>query len=150
MMMRAMWSCGLALSWAASGCGADPSLGTSSPPIAPAFAGSSGGSQPDAGPRGPLPAAFKGYELYAWDQSSGLEFTLITGTNRQKTAAEITPRQQEQTDGEFVSVSGSGLPALEQVLERVPAATSVLLSEIPGLPPLSESSRDAIVRLLDR
>ena len=76
------------------------------------------GGERDAGPTGPLPAAFKGYELYAWDESTGLEFTLITGTNREKSVAEITSRGRAQTGSEFVVVSGSGLQALERAIDR--------------------------------
>ena len=149
MMMRALSCCGLLVVGWGAGCRSDTPDPTR-PPSAPLrFAGVSGGER-DAGPTGPLPAAFKGYELYAWDESTGLEFTLITGTNREKSVAEITSRGRAQTGSEFVVVSGSGLQALERVLDRVPDNTPVLLAQLPGLPPLSEASRDAVVRLLDR
>ena len=31
----------------------------------------------------------KGYELYAWEEGGELRFTLITGTNRQKSLNEV-------------------------------------------------------------
>jgi hypothetical protein len=99
---------------------------------------------------GALPAAFKGYELYAWDEDGELVYTLITGTNRQKTLAEIMPGAHETQDGEWVVVSGRGLEALARTIARVPAGTSVTLADLEGVPALSDAHRDAIVDLLPR
>ena len=40
-------------------------------------------------PDNPLPHSFKGYELYSWQQDNQWNYTLITGTNRDKTVEEI-------------------------------------------------------------
>lgn len=102
--------------------------------------------EPSAG--APLPAAFKGYELYAWDEDGALEYTLITGTNRQKTLAELTARTPEVLDGEWVVVTGQGLAALKATLARVPAGTSVVMAQHEDLPALSAQSRRAVAALL--
>jgi hypothetical protein len=96
----------------------------------------------------PLPAATKGYELYARDESGALAFTLITGTNRLKTVAEIVAPSADVEDGEWVVLRGDGLEALERVLARVPAGTSVVLGNLEGLPALSASGRSDVVRVL--
>ena len=40
-------------------------------------------------PDNPLPHSFKGYEIYSWPQDNLWHYTLITGTNRDKTVQEI-------------------------------------------------------------
>jgi hypothetical protein len=94
----------------------------------------------------PLPAALKGYELYAWDPDGLLSFTLITGTNREKTLEEIAARNQNTTDGEWVVVSGEGQAELRALLRRIPEGTSVVLATMPGLPPLSEAARNDVLQ----
>jgi hypothetical protein len=98
----------------------------------------------------PLPAATKGYELYAWEQDEKLRFMLITGTNRQKTLEEITALDSRVENGEWVAVSGSSLEDLEQLLKRVPSGASVLLNERADLTPLSAPARQQIKALLAR
>jgi len=102
---------------------------------------------PAPGSSSPLPPTTKGYELYVWDESGALSFTLITGTNRLKTASEITTGADAR-DGEWVVVHGEGVDALERVLARVPAGTSVALSSLQGLPALSAQGRSEVMRAL--
>ncbi len=72
-----------------------------------------------------LPRAFKGYELYSWEEEGQWHFTLITGTNRIKTIEEIT------SEGDSVSVTGwvkiqvVGADAIKDVLSRLPEGESV-------------------------
>lgn len=67
-----------------------------------------------------LPHSMKGYELYSWSDDSHWHFTLITGTNRNKTLEEIT------TQGDYISESGwvkaqvVGVDAINDVLSRLP------------------------------
>jgi hypothetical protein len=103
---------------------------------------------PAADPASPLPAAMKGYELYAWDESGPLAFTLITGTNRLKTVAEIVEPAADVEDAGWVVLHGDGLDALERALVRVPAGTSVVLGNLEGLPALSASGRSDVMRVL--
>jgi hypothetical protein len=104
-------------------------------------------SAPAPSASSPLPATTKGYELYAWDESGALSFTLITGTNRLKTADEITTGADAE-NGEWVVLHGEGLDALERVLARVPAGTNVILTSLQGVPPLSAQGRSAVMRAL--
>jgi len=76
-------------------------------------------------PEPPLPQSVKGYELYSWLQDDQWNYTLITGTNRDKTAQEIvTAGYTVNTDG-WVNIHVIGLNALEQVIGLLPAAEFV-------------------------
>ncbi|MFT3928440.1 MAG: hypothetical protein QM778_38280 [Myxococcales bacterium] len=105
-------------------------------------------SEEHADDAGVLPSAFKGYELYAWEDSGQLSFTLITGTNRQKTLAEVTAESGDVIGADWVFVHGQGMPALRKLLERVPDRSSVALMPLEGLGPLSEDTRAEIMQAL--
>jgi len=76
-------------------------------------------------PEPPLPQSVKGYELYSWLQDDQWNYTLITGTNRDKTAQEIvTAGYSVNTDG-WVNIHVIGLNALEQVISLLPAGEFV-------------------------
>ena len=76
-------------------------------------------------PEPPLPQSMKGYELYSWLQDDQWNYTLITGTNRDKTTEEIvTAGYSVNTDG-WVNIHVVGLNALEQVISLLPAGESV-------------------------
>ena len=46
-------------------------------------------TMPSATAIGKIPHSMKGYELYSWPEDSQWHFTLITGTNRDKTLEEV-------------------------------------------------------------
>ena len=71
-----------------------------------------------------LPRSMKGYELYSWKSGSAWRFTLITGTNRLKTVAEITSSENIQ-EGNWLKITVEGVPDLQSVLERLPSGTKV-------------------------
>ena len=71
-------------------------------------------------PTSPLPPSLKGYELYSWPEGSDWYFTLITGTNRTKTLAEITSQDSIIEEGGWVKITVLGLQELEFVLDRLP------------------------------
>ena len=71
-----------------------------------------------------LPQSMKGYELYSWKSGRAWRFTLITGTNRLKTLAEITS-PESVIEGDWVKVTVEGVPDLESVLERLPSDAHV-------------------------
>ena len=76
-------------------------------------------------PEPPLPQSMKGYELYSWLQNDQWNYTLITGTNRDKTAEEIvTAGYSVNTDG-WVNIHVIGLIALEQLISLLPAGEFV-------------------------
>lgn len=107
------------------------------------------GDQPAAATdTGPLPKAFKGYELYAWETDGTLSFALITGTNRPKTLEEVTATSPNVSNGDWVFVRGQGSEALHALLARVPAESSVSLMSLDGLAPLSEATRTEISRAI--
>lgn len=72
----------------------------------------------------PLPSSMKGYELYSWKTDGKWNYTLITGTNRNKEYDEITaPDNIENVD--WIKISAYDLDGLKQLLSRVPANESI-------------------------
>ena len=82
-----------------------------------------------------LPRSMKGYELYSWKAGRAWRFTLITGTNRLKTLAEITSPESDVGDQWVVKVTVEGLPALKAALDRLPAGEHISWWRARGLPP---------------
>jgi hypothetical protein len=72
-----------------------------------------------------LPASFKGYELYSWEEDSQWHFTLITGTNRNKTMEEITSKQDYISETGWVKIHVVGLDAINAALSRLPEGEPV-------------------------
>lgn len=66
----------------------------------------------------PLPESMKGYELYSWQEDGQWAFSLLAGTNRQKTLDEIRSADTSLTDVE----------ALIAMLENVPSGQFVTWS----------------------
>jgi hypothetical protein len=75
----------------------------------------------------PFAESMKGYELYSWQEGGQWKFSVLVGTNRQKTLEEI-----KSTD-----VVLSGVDALTSTLERIPAGQYITWSsrETLSLPP---------------
>jgi hypothetical protein len=67
-----------------------------------------------------LPNSMKGYELYSWPAGSQWHFTLITGTNRNKTLAEITTGDDMISEAGWVKVHAVGVEAINAVLSKLP------------------------------
>ena len=77
-------------------------------------------------PDNPLPRSFKGYELYSWQQDNLWNYTLITGTNRDKTVQEIiTGNNTVSADG-WVNIHVVGEEQLEALISRIPANEYVI------------------------
>jgi hypothetical protein len=72
-----------------------------------------------------LPAAFKGYELYSWQQDGQWQFTLIGGTNRNKTRAEILTSKSSISESGVVVVYATGVNELKTVLSRISSGQSI-------------------------
>ncbi len=70
----------------------------------------------------PLPPSLKGYELYSWHKGDDWYFTLITGTNRIKTSAEITSQESIFEEDGWVKITVIGLQELLMVLDRLPSS----------------------------
>jgi len=73
----------------------------------------------------PLPQSMKGYELYSWQSGKAWRFTLITGTDRLKTIAEITSRE-DVVEGDWVKITVEGVPDLKATLDRLPPGSQVV------------------------
>ena len=81
-------------------------------------------SQPTATP---FPESMKGYELYSWQDGGQWKFSILVGTNREKTLDEIRS----------ADVALSGVDALTSTLEKIPAGQYVTWSsrETLSFPP---------------
>lgn len=70
---------------------------------------------------GPLTRSMKGYELYSWQEQGQWRFTLITGTNRNKTLEEVTTGENIESEDGWVNIHVTGVDEIKVVLSRVPA-----------------------------
>jgi len=73
-----------------------------------------------------LPHSMKGYELYSWPENSQWHFTLITGTNRNKTREEILSRVNMTSEDGWVHIHVVGVDAIKTVLSRLPQKEEIL------------------------
>ncbi|MBN1153142.1 MAG: hypothetical protein JXA58_08020 [Dehalococcoidia bacterium] len=73
----------------------------------------------------PLPHGMKGYELYSWQEDNEWHFTLISGTNRNKAAAEIVAHINIVSEDGWVQLHVVGVEAIETTLSRLPPEESV-------------------------
>ena len=69
-------------------------------------------------PATPFAESMKGYELYSWRESGGWKFSLLVGTNREKSLEEI-----KSAETVF-----SGVEELTSALERMPEGQYVTWS----------------------
>jgi hypothetical protein len=67
-----------------------------------------------------LPRSMKGYELYSWQVDNHWHFTLITGTNRNKTLDEIIYGEDFISEAGWVNVHLLGVDAAKSVLSKLP------------------------------
>jgi len=72
-------------------------------------------SQPTATP---FPESMKGYELYSWKDGDQWKFSLLVGTNREKTLEEI----------KSADIVLSGVDELTSTLQKIPAGQYVTWS----------------------
>ncbi len=95
---------------------------------------------------GALPRSMKGYELYSWQDGGEWRFALMTGTNRNKTPAEVVAEESLVTADGWVHINVTGVDAIKGVLSRVPQGEYVSWLADPrdeqgeaafGLPPAS-------------
>jgi hypothetical protein len=73
-----------------------------------------------------LPHSMKGYELYSWPEYSQWYFTLITGTNRNKTLEEIISNANIISEDGWVHIHVVGVDAIKTVLSRLPQNEEIL------------------------
>ncbi len=70
----------------------------------------------------PLPKSMKGYELYSWPEDGQWRFTLITGTNRNKTPQEIVSTEDFISEAGWQNIHVTGVTEIKQVLGRLPSS----------------------------
>ena len=73
-----------------------------------------------------LPHLIKGYELYSWQADGQWFFTLITGTNRNKTVDEIVTGDDFIRSDGWVVLHAIGEQGAEVLFDRVPAGEFVI------------------------
>ena len=72
-----------------------------------------------------LPHSMKGYELYSWSEDSQWHFTLITGTDRNKTLEEITSNEDFISEAGWVQIHVVGVDAIKAVLGKLPEGEEI-------------------------
>ncbi|OGN87255.1 MAG: hypothetical protein A2Z74_03550 [Chloroflexi bacterium RBG_13_46_9] len=77
-----------------------------------------------------LPHSVKGYELYSWSEDGTWRFTLITGTNRNKTLDEIVAGENVISESGWVNVRMTGLEATKEVLSKLPQEEFVIWIDV--------------------
>jgi hypothetical protein len=84
------------------------------------------------------PLASKGYELLTWQKDGQWVFTLLAGTNRQKSFDEILAAGNEYSDSELIKVTVVGLENFKQLVNHLPKSEWItwggmdLAGEIPA------------------
>ncbi len=73
----------------------------------------------------PLPESMKGYELVSWQVGEDWNFTLITGTNREKTFEELMDPNSSVTADGFVKITVTGVEEIKQALALLPEGSQV-------------------------
>ncbi len=72
-----------------------------------------------------LPHSMKGYELVSWKNDGEWNFTLVTGTNRQKTFEELISGDNYFTGDGYVKLTVGGAERISEILELIPAGETV-------------------------
>jgi hypothetical protein len=75
-----------------------------------------------------LPHSMKGYELYSWyvEEEDDWIYTLVTGTNRLKSYAELAESESVITEDNWVKITVRGMSALKSVLNLLPEGEALL------------------------
>lgn len=72
-----------------------------------------------------FPESAKGYELYSWLEVDEWHFTLISGTNRNKTVEELLSPENVLTQDGWVKITVSSAQALKLVLDNLPGSEEI-------------------------
>jgi hypothetical protein len=73
-----------------------------------------------------LPRSLKGYELYSWLAANQWHFTIVTGTNRNKSLEEIAAQEDFISETGWVKVQAAGMGKLIEVLMKIPPRETVI------------------------
>jgi hypothetical protein len=90
-----------------------------------------------------LPRSMKGYELYSWyvEEEDAWYYTLVTGTNRWKSYAEVTTPESVITADDWVKITVRGMDSLRSVLDLLPEGEIVIRRDagwLEAAPPVEE------------
>jgi hypothetical protein len=91
-----------------------------------------------------LPHSFKGYELYSWLEGEQWNFTLVTGTNRNKTKKEIVSGDNYLSEVGWIKAHVEGLDSIKVLLSKLP--DNELILWLAGFGDPAEQT-DIVVRL---
>lgn len=78
-----------------------------------------------------LPGSMKGYELYSWLDDEKWHYTLITGTNRNKTVEEIVSGEDFITAAGWVKIQAEDIDTLKVILSKVPEKQDIFWLAAP-------------------
>jgi hypothetical protein len=87
---------------------------------------------------GKYPLAFKGYELLTWQKDGQWVFTLLAGTNRQKSFDELLTAENTFTPTEIIKVTVVGEEEFKKLLGHLPKSEWItwggmdLAGEVPA------------------
>lgn len=73
-----------------------------------------------------FPLSLKGYELVTWQKDGEWVFTLLTGTNRQKSFDEILAAENTFSATEIGKVTVVGVETLKELLNHLPKGETVI------------------------
>lgn len=73
-----------------------------------------------------FPGAMKGFELVSWQKDGVWWYTLVTGTNRQKSFEELTSPQSWIIPNVYLKVTTDSLVDLKSILQRLPSGSEVI------------------------
>ena len=73
-----------------------------------------------------LPNPMKGYELYSWPENAEWYYTLITGTNRTKTTAEVKSSGDVTGTEGWIHIRVKGVDEIKNLFNKLPAGTNIL------------------------
>jgi hypothetical protein len=93
-----------------------------------------------------LPVSGKGYELYSWSENGQWHFTLITGTDRNKTVNEIITTDDYISEAGLVRVNVAGVDAIKAVLRKLPKGEQVIWEAGLRLEPCRTESTTRFLR----
>jgi hypothetical protein len=90
-----------------------------------------------------LPRSMKGYELYSWyvEEEDAWYYTLVTGTNRWKSYAEVSTPESVITEDDWVKITVRGIDSLKSVLDLLQEGEIVIERDagwLEATPPVEE------------
>lgn len=103
-----------------------------------------------------LPRSMKGYDLYSRyvEEEDAWYYTLVTGTNRVKSYAEISTPESLITADDWVKITVRGIDSLKSVLDLLPEGETVIwldAGRLEGAPAMEEAFPDReVVRGIER